>query len=286
MNFHISHFLFKTVIEFLFKDWVSDQKQFLKFTPQLLINIIIPTSIYNLTNFLGIFSFYFFLIFLIKNNLKDKLTIIMMLIISLFLFQTSVRFYFLLFFLSLMFSIDYISLNFSIFKKNVLIFLSYTQFFSLIFLLLFSLYLFGSSIYDSKSREDILTKHGYDYVYFKKLNEFLINNDMEIGIISYSRSNLFSINNFSSIELISSVITSHSDPDRYEFINHLRRNDIQYIFADHIDFNTHYFLDCIRNELIFETGDIKTSARNPAYLRSKNFQLYSLNKKIDNCFES
>ena len=52
-----------------------------------------------------------------------------------------------------------------------------------------------------------------------------------------------------------------------------------------VDFNTHYFLNCIRNELIFETGDINTSARNPAYLKSKNFQLYSLNKKIDNCFK-
>ena len=271
---------------FLFEDWVSDQKQFLKFTPQLLLNIIVPTSIYNLTNFLGIFSFYFFLVFLIKDNLKDKLIIVMMLIISVLLFQTSTRFYFLLFFLSLLFSIDYISLNFSIIKKNILIFLSYIQFFLLIFLLLFSLYLFGKSIYDNKSREDILTKHGYDYIYFKKLDDFLINNNMEIGIISYSRSNLFSTNIFSSIELISSVITSHSDPDRLEFINHLKRNNIQYIFADKIDFNTHYFLDCIRKELIFETGDIMTSARNPAYLRSKNFQLYSLNKKIDNCFES
>ena len=273
-------------LTFLFNDWVSDQKQFLKFTPQLLLNIIVPTSIYNLTNFLGIFSFYFFLVFIIKDNLKDKLVILMMLIVSLFLFQTSTRFYFLLFFLSLLFSIDYISINFSIIKKNFLIFLSYTQFFSLISLLLFSLYLFGSSIFDSKSREDILIKHGYDYIYFKRLDEFLIDNNMEVGIISYSRSNLFNTNIFSSIELISSVITSHSDPDRLEFIKHLKRNNIQYIFADKIDFNTHFFLNCIRKELIFETGNIKTSARNPAYLKSKNFQLYSLNKKIDNCFKS
>ena len=272
-------------LTFLFEDWVSDQKQFLKFTPQLLLNIIVPTSIYNLTNFLGIFSFYFFLVFIIKNNLKDKLVILIILIFSLLLFQTSTRFYFLLFFLSLLFSIDYISINFSIIKRNFLIFLSYTQFFLLISLLLFSLYLFGSSIFDSKSREDILTKHGYDYIYFKKLDEFLIDNNMEVGIISYSRSNLFNTNIFSSIELISSVITSHSDPDRLEFINHLKRNNIQYIFADKVDFNTHYFLNCIRNELIFETGDINTSARNPAYLKSKNFQLYSLNKKIDNCFK-
>lgn len=271
-------------LTFLFNDWVSDQKNFLKFKFDLFFNIFFPTSFYNLTNFLGIFVFYAVLIFFIPRKIEHKVLIIIMIIISIFFFQTSPRFYFIIFFISLFFSINYINIKFSESCKNSLIFISYFQNLFLILTLSFSIYSFGLSILSSELRDKILISNGYDYIYFKKLNSFIENNSLKGGVITYSRSNLFSPNNFSSIELISSVITTTDNKDRLEFINYLNLYDIKYIYADHSDYKRHSFIDCISDTKIFETGNLKTSARNPTYEINKNFQLYKLKKDITDCF--
>ena len=271
-------------LTFLFNDWVSDQKNFLKFKFDLFLNIFVPSSLYNLTNFLGIYILYPVLVFFIPRKIEHKVLIVIMIIISILYFQTSPRFYFIIFFISLFFSINYINLKFSETIKNSLIYISYFQNLFLILTLSFSIYSFGLSILSSDLRDRTLISNGYDYIYFKELNNFIQNNSLNGGVITYSRSNLFSPNNFSSIELISSVITTYDNKDRYEFIKYLRLHNIKYIYADNSDYKRHSFIDCIRDTKIFETGKLKTSARNPTYKIYKNYQLYKLKEDITDCF--
>ena len=288
--YHTNHpffpfFIENTIDKVIFLDWIIQMTNFLNFSFLNFFNLIVPSSFEGITNFLGV-SFIFVIFLIYRNDFLSKIFIITLICSAIIFFQTSARFYFIIFFLSILLYINKYNFVFkNILYENVILkSFSIAQIFILISLCFYSILVFGKSIYSENGRLEILSKYGYDFKGISEINTFINKKNLDLNYIFISRSNIFAKDKFISYELTSTVLSEKKIIFYSIFDEYIKINKINSILIKKDVFDSFPFLNCIKDEEIYQTKHILSSSRNPFNNSEVKYVLFSLKNDISNCY--
>ena len=267
----------------IFIEWVDQMSNYLTFDLINFINIYFPSSFSSLSSFLGI-SILFIILSLIYSKNLEKVIIIALFIFSIIFIQASARFYF----SCTIITIFIYMINIVQIKNNLLInsikLIAYLQSFILFLICIYAILNFGQSIYSDKGRMNVLNKYGYDFSGINSINEHIRKYNLDYKYIFISRSNLFSINEFISYEMTSTVLSEKSDLFYKIYNNYIIKNGINSIIASKSVFENYEFLNCIKDNEIYKSEEFEISSRNNFNKSKGIYMLYSLKDDISGCY--
>ena len=267
----------------IFLEWFDQMSNYMAFDLVNFINIYVPNSLSSLSSFLGI-SILFVILSLVYSKNIQKILIISLFIFSFFFIQASARFYFCLTIITIFIFIFNEDLTRHILLNKTIKLIAYLQSFVLFTICIYAISNFGQSIYSDKGRSSVLNKYGYDFSAINSINEHIEKYNLDRRYIFISRSNLFSINEFISYEMTSTVLSEKQEFFYKIYDNYITQNGINSIIASKDVFENYEFLNCIKDNEIYKSDEFEISSRNNFNKSKRIYMLYSLKDDISGCY--